>query len=75
MPQITARMPSALVAELDAAAKRLNRSRADILRQAAEAYLENHEDLRIAVERIQDPADPVLDWDDVRRDLVGQDQA
>lgn len=74
MTQVTARMPDHLVAELDAAAKRLNRTRADILRQAAEAYLEDHDDLRVAMERLQDPTDPVLDWDDVRRELVGQDQ-
>jgi transposase len=67
-------MPAPLVAELDAAAQRLNRSRAEVLRQAAEAYLDDYEDLRIAVERLQDPTDPVLDWDEVRRELVGPDQ-
>ena len=46
MPQITARMPEKLVSELDAAARCLNRSRAELLRQAAEAYLDDHEDLR-----------------------------
>lgn len=71
MPQITARMPEQLVAELDAAAQRLNRSRAEVLRQATEAYLDDHEDLWIAVERLQAPNDPVLDWEDVRRELVG----
>ena len=70
MPQITARMPEQLVSELDDAARRLNRSRAEVLRQAAEAYLDDHEDLRIAVERLQDPTDPVLDWEDVRRELL-----
>lgn len=74
MPQVTARMPDSLVTELDAAAKRLNRSRAEVLRQATEAYLDDHEDLRIAMERLQDPTDPVLDWDEVRRELVGSDQ-
>lgn len=74
MPQISARMPRELVEELDAAARRLNRTRAAILRQAAEAYLEDHDDLRVAVARIQDPTDPVLDWEDVRRELVDPDQ-
>ncbi len=74
MPQITARMPESLVQELDAAARRLHRSRAEVLRQATEAYLDDHEDLRIAVERLQDPNDPVLDWDEVRRELVDPDQ-
>ncbi len=74
MPKITARMPERLVSELDAAARRLSWSRAEVLRQAAEAYLDDHEDLRVALERLQDPNDPVLDWEEVRRELVGLDQ-
>ena len=54
--------PDALVEELDAAAMELKRSRADIVRQALERYLEDFDDLTVAVERLRDPADPVLDW-------------
>ena len=74
MTQITVRMPRDLVAELDAAAKRLNCSRSEFLRQAAEAYLDDHEDLRVAMARLQDPSDPVLDWDEARLELFGPDQ-
>ena len=73
MTQITARVPDALVEELDAAAMELKRSRADIVRQALERYLEDFDDLAVAVERLRDPADPVLDWDQVRRELLGSD--
>ena len=73
MSQITARLPDALVGALDAAAKELNRSRADIVRQAIERYLEDFHDLATALERLRDPTDPVLDWDDVRRDVLGPD--
>ncbi len=66
MSQITARIPDQLVHELDAAARRLMRRRAQVIRQAIEAYLDDHEDLRIAQERLQDPGDPVLDWEEVR---------
>ena len=38
MVQVTARLPDALGAELDAAAKQLNRCRADVIRQALEYY-------------------------------------
>ena len=72
MSQITARLPDALVGALDAAAKELNRSRAEVIRQAIERYLEDF-DLSIALERLRDPTDPVLDWDDVRRDVLGPD--
>ena len=60
---------------LDAAAKALHRSRADIVRQAVERYLEDFDDLSVALERLRDPTDPVLDWDKVRDELLGSDQA
>ena len=71
--QITARLPDELVAGLDAAATALKRSRAEVVRQAIESYLEDFDDLSIAVERLRDPSDPVLDWDEVRRELLGSD--
>ena len=73
MSQITARVPNELVEALDAAAEGLKRSRADIIRQALERYLEDYDDLEVALERLQDPADPVLDWDDVRHGLLSSD--
>jgi RHH-type transcriptional regulator, rel operon repressor / antitoxin RelB len=73
MPQVTARLPEPLVKEMDRAAKRLRRTRADLIRQAVEYYLDDLEDLKLGLERLQDPSDPVLDWKDVRRELLGQD--
>ncbi|HVT14905.1 MAG TPA: ribbon-helix-helix protein, CopG family [Thermoanaerobaculia bacterium] len=73
MPQVTARLPEPLVKEMDRAAKRLRRTRADLIRQAIEYYLDDLEDLKLGLERLQDPADPVLDWKDVRRELLDQD--
>lgn len=73
MIQITARLPDTLVAEIDAAAKALRRSRAQLVRQAIEYYLDDLEDLKLGLERLQDPADPVLDWADVKRELLDSD--
>lgn len=73
MSQITARLPDDVVYALDEAASRLKRSRAEIVRQAIERYLEDFEDLSVAVERLQDPNDPVLDWDLLRRELLDTD--
>jgi RHH-type rel operon transcriptional repressor/antitoxin RelB len=73
MTQVSARLPDDLVAHIDETARRLNRSRAEIIRQAIEYYLDDVQDLRLAMERLQDPADPVLDWDEVRRDLLAAD--
>ena len=72
--QVTARLPDTLGAELDAAAaQQLNRCRADIIRQAIEYYLDDVEDLRQAVDTLKDPADPVLDWAEVRDALLAAD--
>ena len=73
MTQITARVPEELAKALDAAAAVLKRSRADVIRQALERYLEDFDDLSVAVERMRNPSDPVLDWDEVRRELLGSD--
>ena len=73
MSQITARVPQPVVDALDAAAAQLRRSRAQIVRDALERYLEDYDDLAVAVERLRDPSDPVLDWDEVRRDLLDSD--
>ena len=73
MSQITARVPDELVEALDAAAENLNRSRADIIRQALERFLEDHDDLDVALQRLRDPAGPVLDWDQVRHELLSTD--
>ena len=72
MSQITARLPDELVAELDQAARTLRRTRAELVRQAVEYYLDDFEDISRAIDVLRDPADPVLDWDSVKRDLIEQ---
>ena len=74
MVQVTACLPDTLGAELDAAAQQLNRRRADIIRQAIEYYLDDIEDLRCGVAALKDPADPVLDWLEVRDALPKADR-
>ena len=73
MAQITTRLPDDLVEELESAAKSLKRSRAEIVRQAIEHYLEDFEDLELALDRMRDPTDAVLDWEQVKRDLLAAD--
>lgn len=72
MSQITARLPDELVVSLDEAATQLRRTRAEVVRQAVEYYLEDFEDISRAIEVLRDPADPVLDWEQVKRDLLAQ---
>ncbi len=70
MSQITARFPDDLVASLDEAAAKLRRTRADIVRQAVEYYLDDFEDLAAAIHVLQDPADATLDWEAVKNELL-----
>ena len=71
--QVTARLPDPVVAALDRAATELRRSRADVIRIAVESYLEDFDDLSVAIDRLRDPSDAVLDWEQVRRDLLNSD--
>ena len=71
--QVTARLPDPMVDALDSAARQLRRSRADVIRQAVECYLQDFYDLSTAIQRLRDPDDPVLDWDRVRRELLDSD--
>jgi RHH-type rel operon transcriptional repressor/antitoxin RelB len=74
MSQVTARLPDEMVEELDKAARSLRRTRAEIVRQAIELYLEDYHDLAAAIEALRDPADEVLDWEEVRSALLDSDQ-
>ena len=38
-----------------------------------ERYLDDFDDLTVALERLRDPSDPVLEWDEVRHTLLGPD--
>ena len=73
MIQVSARLPDELVSRMDQAANRLKRTRADLVRQAIEYYLEDLEDLKLGLEALQDPADAILEWEDVKRALLVQD--
>ena len=66
MARIRVGLPLEQLERLDRAARLLQSSRAEIVRQAIERYLEDFDDLAMAVERLRDPGDPVLDWDQVK---------
>lgn len=72
MSQITARLPDTVLSALDQAARKLHRTRAEVIRQAIEAYLEDFDDLSVALERLQDPTDDSLDWEEAKRALLSE---
>ena len=73
MSQITVQVPDKLLQALDTAAAELELSRAEIVRHALERNLEDFEDINVTQERLRDPTDPVLDWNQVRHDLFDPD--
>ena len=74
MSQVTARLPDEMVKELDKTARSLRRTRAEVIRQAIEIYLEDYQDLTAAVEALRDPSDEVFDWEEVRSALLDTNQ-
>ncbi len=68
--RITVSLPESVIASLDNAARQLNRSRSAVIRQVIEYHFEDSDYLTVAMERLHDPADPVLDWDQTRRGLL-----
>ena len=73
MTQITARVPDDLATALDTASAQLNRNGADVVREALELYLQDFDDLSVALDRLKDPSDPVQEWDEIRRELLDSD--
>jgi predicted DNA-binding protein len=74
MSQITARLPDETVKALDRAASSLRRTRAEIVRQAIDLYLEDYADLSAAIDTLRDPSDEILNWEEVRSALLSSNQ-
>lgn len=70
MARIRVGLPLEQLERLDRGAHLLQSSRAEIVRRVVESYLEDLDDLAVAVERLRDPGDPVLDWDQVKGGLL-----
>lgn len=67
--KITLRMDKALMARVDAVAKRLGGSRTEIINKALIDYLENVEDLEISRQRMADQKDAVVSLEDAKTQL------
>ena len=63
------RLPDELSARLDALAKTTRRSKSSFILEALEVWLEEREELEIALARFRDPATEWVDHEDVRSEL------
>ena len=63
------RLPDSLAERLEALAKVTRRSKSSFIVEALEIYLEEREDLEVALARFRDPQAEWVDHDEVRREL------
>ncbi len=66
---VATRFTDEVLAELDEVARELRRTRAELVRRAVEIYLAEHADHQIALERLNDPSDPVLSSEEMWNEL------
>lgn len=63
------RIPDGLASRLEAVAKATKRTKSSFIIEALEHYLEEREDLEIALARLRDPGTQWVDHEDVRDEL------
>ena len=66
---VSVRLPDDLAKDLDEIAKETERPRSFHIQKALEAYIEDFADLRIALDRLRNPKDPVLSGNELRKSL------
>lgn len=65
----TVRLPDDVARRLDALAEATKRSKSSFVLEAIERYLDEVEDLEVALARFRDPDAEWVDHDEARRDL------
>lgn len=71
MSVVTTRLTPEVVQALDQIAEMRRRSRAEVVREAVDLYLEEWADYRIDLNRLHDPADPIIYLAKLRAELAG----
>ena len=69
---VATRFPRKTIEELDAVARERKRTRAEIVREAVEVYLVRWADYAIALDRLHDPTDEVVEADAFWREVEGE---
>lgn len=69
---VATRFPQETIDELDAVARERKRTRAEIVREAVDVYLARWADYAIALDRLHDPTDDVLEADAFWGEVEGE---
>jgi predicted DNA-binding protein len=66
-------LDSELVRKLEDISTRYHESKNEILQEALQYYIEEKEDLDIAMKKLNDPSYEFIDWDTAKDELLRQD--
>ncbi len=66
---LSVRLPEKLANALDRVSKETERSKSFHIQKALEMYLEERADLQIALDRLNDPTDPIITSDTMKDQL------
>ena len=66
---LSVRLPDHLAAELEEIAVATERTKSFVMQKALEAYLAEQADLQVALDRLNDTADPVVSLDEMKAEL------
>ncbi len=66
---LSVRLPEKLADALDQISKETERSKSFHIQKALEMYLEERADLQIALDRLNDPTDPIITLDEMREQV------
>lgn len=66
---VSIRLPEELVKELEKVAKTTERSKTFLVREAIKTYLEEYSEYRIALDRLLDKDDEIIEGEELRKRL------
>ncbi len=69
MATMSVRIPDRLAKRLEGVAKEAERTKSFLIQKAIEAYLDDYADLQIALDRLRDTTDEVVDGKELRKSL------
>jgi RHH-type rel operon transcriptional repressor/antitoxin RelB len=69
---VSIRIPDETAQVLESVARATDRTKTYLILRAIEAYLEEHADYQVALDRLMDKSDPVISSAELRRSLVAR---
>ena len=66
---LSVRLPEKLADALDKVSKETERPKSFHIQKALEMYFEERADLQIALDRLNDPTDPIITLDEMRKQI------